>query len=142
MYDLAQDLEGIAQCCPRLTSLNISSSRSLHPAALSILLPNLDQQQQAQCVHGGQGGSSSCALPWLTSLDVSYCPLPAGMVCRLLQYGYRFQVTPVSMGGAPSCPSWLALSNVLRSMLKLQSLETRCDPKPVASPVFPSTTAN
>lgn len=89
----AQDLEGIAHCCPRLTSLNISSCRSLHPAALSILFPNLDQQQQQQRVHGGQGASSSCALPLLTSLDVSYSPLPAGMVCRLLQYGYRFQVT-------------------------------------------------
>lgn len=87
----AQDLEGIAQCCPRLTSLNISSCRSLHPAALSILFPNLHQQQQR--VDGGDGASSSCALPLLSSLDVSYSPLPAGMVSRLLQYGYRFQVT-------------------------------------------------
>ena len=84
-----QDLEGIAQCCPRLTSLNISSCRSLHPAALSILLPELDQQQR---VCEEQGPDSSCALPQLTSLDVSYCSLPAGMVCRLLQHGYRFQV--------------------------------------------------
>ena len=85
-----QDLEGIAQCCPRLTSLNISSCRSLHPTALSILLPELNQQQ---CAHEEQGVHSSCALPQLTSLDVSYCYLPAGMVCRLLQQGYRFQVS-------------------------------------------------
>ena len=85
-----QDLEGIAHCCPRLRSLNISSCRSLHPLALSILLPALHQQQ---CDHTEQGFDSSCALPQLASLDVSYCSLPAGMVCRLLQHGYRFQVS-------------------------------------------------
>lgn len=85
-----QDLEGIAQCCPRLTSLNISSCRSLRPAALSILLPEPDQQQRD---YSGQGCDSSAALPQLTSLDVSYCSLQAGMVCRLLQHGHRFQVS-------------------------------------------------
>ncbi|KAL3153253.1 hypothetical protein ABBQ38_011604 [Trebouxia sp. C0009 RCD-2024] len=94
-YTGLEDLEGIAQCCPRLTSLNISSCRSLHPAALSILFPNLHQQQQR--VDGGDGASSSCALPLLSSLDVSYSPLPAGMVSRLLQYGYRFQ--DIAMNG-------------------------------------------
>jgi hypothetical protein len=37
-------------------------------------------------------GQRGCALPLLTSLDVSYCSLPPEMVCSLLQHGCRFQV--------------------------------------------------
>ena len=85
-----QDLEGIAQCCPSLTSLNISSCRSLRPAALSILLPQLAEQQQS--LHTGRP-DSCCALPQLTSLDVSYCALPSDIVCSLLQHGHRLQVS-------------------------------------------------
>lgn len=37
-------------------------------------------------------GQRGCALPLLTSLDVSYCSLPPETVCSLLQHGCRFQV--------------------------------------------------
>ncbi len=111
-----QDLRAIAQCCPRLTSLNISSCRSLDPAALSILLPSgcttdspgaltasagqslprllaPDSQEAVMLQEFGLiAGQQGCALPLLTSLDVSYCSLPPEMVCSLLQHGCRFQV--------------------------------------------------
>ena len=111
-----QDLRAIAECCPRLTSLNISSCRSLDPAALSILLPSScttdsptaltssagqslprllapDSQEAVTLQEVGLvAGQQGCALPLLTSLDVSYCSLPPEMVCSLLQHGCRFQV--------------------------------------------------
>ena len=112
-----QDLEAIAQCCPKLISLNISSCRSLDPAALAILLPKgysepspgrhqaqAPQHSSAQQGFKARRGSLSqgvagvvvqqpqCALPLLTSLDVSYCSLPVETVCSLLRHGCRFQV--------------------------------------------------
>lgn len=116
MSDVMQDLRAIAQCCPRLTSLNISSCRSLDPAALSILLPSGCPTDSPTALNASAGqslprllapdsqeavmlqelglvaGQQGCALPLLTSLDVSYCSLPSEMVCSLLQYGCRFQV--------------------------------------------------
>ena len=111
-----QDLRAIAQCCPRLTSLNISSCRSLDPAALSILLPSACTSDSSRALPASAGqrsprllapdtqevvssqelglvaGQQGCALPLLTSLDVSYCSLPPEVVCSLLQHGCRFQV--------------------------------------------------
>lgn len=142
-----QDLVAVAHCCPNLTRLNISSCRSLHPAALAILLPSsltppsqggdptqLEQTPSCSPTHSshrgvalsgvqdsrGQDGGpvddhqqkkyelqdsrgqdgrlvydqqQKCQLPMLTSLDVSYCSLPAEAVCSLLQHGHRFQVS-------------------------------------------------
>lgn len=151
-----QDLVAVAHCCPNLTRLNISSCRSLHPAALAILLPPtptnpslgsnttqlgqppscspthschrgvtlsgvqdsraqdgglVDDQQQKkyelQDSRAQDGGlvddqQQKYELPMLTSLDVSYCSLPAEAVCSLLQHGHRFQVSWL--------PSWSTLT--------------------------------
>ena len=149
-----QDLRAIAECCPRLTSLNISSCRSLDPAALSILLPSgctndsptaltasarqslptliaPDSQEAVMLQEVGLvAGQQGCALPLLTSLDVSYCSLPPEMVCSLLQHGCRFQVG--CMHATRSCCArhrvrcrcvWWAVGNTVARICTLPSCE-------------------
>lgn len=66
-YTEVTDLTPVILSCPHLRGLNLSECRSLNPASLELLL----QDRHA-------------ALPQLKDLDVSYCPLPANTVRRLL----------------------------------------------------------
>ena len=104
-----QDLASVARCCPGLTSLNISSCRSVQPTSLSSFLPTWPQPslqrqhhmhrlqhvhtpRQLQWAPAGQLGlEGSLQLP-LSSLDVSYCNLTTQAVVDLLLRGCSLKV--------------------------------------------------
>lgn len=113
-YTNIQDLTAVAGCCPNLTSLNISSCRSIQPTALSCLLPLqtqstvtclLPQQQHMDAAHEASSTADvhqyGIRLPCshtadakllLSSLDVSYCSLPTQAIVGLLLHGYSLKV--------------------------------------------------
>lgn len=117
-----QDMESVKRCCPALTSLNISSCRSLPASALASLLPTAlpacQQQQPLDAVlseqeetarQGKLQEQSGTELP-LNSLDVSYCHLPTQAIIDLLLQGHRLKVgcNVVTCDGAylsRDCPS-------------------------------------
>lgn len=79
-YTDVQDLSTVFKSCPSLTSLNISSCRSLSAASLLSILPEYGN-----------------TLPVLKELDVSYCRLTPVVVSNLLRSCKRLEV--VAMNG-------------------------------------------
>ena len=85
-----QDLDVVYAACPRLETLLLTCCGYLGPHALDPLL----HAPPAADGSGGreEGGSEGPALPALTTLDVSYCPLPARSIENLLIRGARLEV--------------------------------------------------
>lgn len=77
-YTEVDDLGPVAVACPQLQVLNLSSCSCLPPDALEALMPRIG---------GSEARASSSTTPstaTLTSLNVSYCPLPVTSLSRVL----------------------------------------------------------
>ena len=75
--------------CPRLETLLLTCCGHLGPHALDPMLGGAMRQQAAG---DDRGYRRPPALPALTTLDVSYCPLPARSIVDLLTRGSRLEV--------------------------------------------------
>ena len=76
--------------CPELRTLLLTCCGYLAPDALDpLLLPR------------GGDGVRHTALPELTTLDVSYCPLPSRAIADLLTHGSRLEVRATSPLACP-----------------------------------------
>jgi len=73
--------------CPRLETLLLTCCGYLGPQSLDPLL-----RAPAAGVFYDRGGGQGPALPALTTLDVSYCPLPARSIVDLLTCASRLEV--------------------------------------------------
>jgi len=84
-----QHLDVVYAACPRLETLLLTCCGYLGPQSLDPLL-----RAPAAGVFYDRGGGQGPALPALTTLDVSYCPLPARSIVDLLTRGSRLEVRP------------------------------------------------
>lgn len=95
-----QDLDVVYAACSRLETLLLTCCGYLAPHALDPLLRA--PPAAAGCDGEGEGGEGSHALPALTTLDVSYCPLPARSIEDLLTRGSRLEVRRLAASLAAS----------------------------------------
>ena len=78
----AQEITPVFSACPNLATLRLQGCGQLRPTALQPLCQ--------------RGNASLPALPRLSTLDVSYCPVPCAELAALLLHATQLQV-----GGLP-----------------------------------------
>ncbi|KAK9836189.1 hypothetical protein WJX81_007802 [Elliptochloris bilobata] len=113
-YTEIQGLEPVFSACPGLHTLKLSSCVYLRADALAALLPGRAADGQ-----GGAGAAPSpaaacppgvAALPSLTELDVSYCPLPTSALADILGGVSRLQVLAISGCLGATADMWRRVS--------------------------------
>ena len=124
-----QDLQPVLSACPQLHTLKLSSCRCLRSDALHALFPSsatgqsgplaagvgsqpwgaVQQLSGESLCHSNCGSTAAAsqgrALPMLTDLDVSYCPLSTEELADLLEHATGLQVSP-----ACRCPDMMRLA--------------------------------